>query len=74
VLALAKANSVDEAIHEAEKLKLTDNHLYHSLLARLYETENAAKSLSHLQHALALARTAADKAMISKKITMLVGK
>jgi RNA polymerase sigma factor (sigma-70 family) len=69
--ALAKANGVDEAIREAEKLKLTDNHLYHSLLARLYETVNAAKSLSHLKHALALARSDADKAMISKKIKSL---
>src|SRR5665213_3431386 len=34
--ALAKVNGKKEAIIEAEKINLTDNHLYHSLLGWLY--------------------------------------
>jgi predicted RNA polymerase sigma factor len=34
--ALAKVNGKKEAIIEAEKIKLTNNHLYHSLLGELY--------------------------------------
>ena len=69
--ALAKANGKAEAIIEAEKLKLTDNHLYHSLLAKLYETVDVEKTISHLQKALALAKNGADKAMITKKLESL---
>jgi RNA polymerase sigma factor (sigma-70 family) len=72
--ALAKANGHEEAILEAEKLKLTDNHLYHSLLARLYEPINPEKSLSHLRAALPLAKSTGDKTMIMKKIQLLDGK
>jgi predicted RNA polymerase sigma factor len=69
--ALSKANSKVEAIIEAEKLELDDNHLYHSLLAELYRDINNEKSLQHLQTALTLAKTQADKQIILKKIEKL---
>ena len=69
--ALAKANGKKEAIIEAEKIKLTDNHLYHSLLAELYLDSNREKALVHLKTALALAKTTTDRNIISKKIHAL---
>jgi RNA polymerase sigma factor (sigma-70 family) len=66
--ALAKANGKKEAIIEAEKIKLTDNHLYHSLLGELYTDIDNIKAISYLQDALALAKSTADKMLISNKI------
>jgi len=66
--ALAKVNGKKEAIIEAEKIRLTDNHLYHALLGELYTDVDNSKAVSHFQHALALAKSTADKALISNKI------
>jgi RNA polymerase sigma-70 factor (ECF subfamily) len=66
--ALAKANGKEEAIIEAEKIKLTGNYLYHSLLGELYAGIDDTKTISHLQDALTLAKSAADKMFISNKI------
>lgn len=66
--ALAKANGKREAIIEAEKIALTDNHLYHSLLGELYTDIDNAKAICHLQKALELAHSSADKLLISNKI------
>jgi len=66
--ALAKVNGKREAIIEAEKIRLTDNHLYHSLLGELYTDLDNARAISHLETALALAKSAADKTLIAKKI------
>jgi RNA polymerase sigma-70 factor (ECF subfamily) len=66
--ALAKANGKKEAIVEAEKINLSDNHLYHSLLGELYTEIDTGKAISHLQKALALAKSTADKILISNKI------
>lgn len=70
--ALSKANGKEQAIDEAEKLALTDNHLYHSLLANLYEDSNKEKSLQHLRTAIALAKTSADKNMLQKKMQDMI--
>jgi RNA polymerase sigma factor (sigma-70 family) len=72
--ALSKANGKKEAIEEAEKLNLSDNHLYHSLLANLHEGTNNEKAMMHWQRALNLAKTNYDKSFISKKIGMLLGR
>jgi len=69
--ALSKANGKDEAIVEAEKLQLKDNHLFHSLLAELYSDINNEKSLMHLQTALSLAKTLSDKSIITKRMQTL---
>jgi len=69
--ALSKANSKGEAIVEAEKLKLDTNHLYHSLLGNLYQEIDNEKAIHHLQIALALAKTNADKTIIANTITRI---
>ena len=66
--ALAKANGKTEAIIEAEKINLNGNYLYHSLLGELYTGIDDAKAIFHLQDALTLAKSAADKIFISNKI------
>jgi RNA polymerase sigma factor (sigma-70 family) len=69
--ALAKANGKNEAIIEAEKLNLNDNHLYHSLLGNLYSNIDNAKALQHYQTSLNLAKSSADKTAISNNINKL---
>jgi RNA polymerase sigma-70 factor (ECF subfamily) len=66
--ALAKANGKMEAIIEAEKINLADNHLYHSLLGELYTGVDNEKAISHFKNALKLAKTSAVKTTISNKI------
>jgi RNA polymerase sigma-70 factor (ECF subfamily) len=66
--ALAKVHGKKEAVMEAEKIKLTGSHLYHSLLGELYTGLDNTKAISHFQNALALAKSAADKTLISRKI------
>ncbi len=78
--ALAKADGRPDGTHgrgkeaaiiEAEKLKLVNNHLYHLLLGNLYTNYDNVKALQHLQTALGLARSTAEKATISKSISRL---
>jgi RNA polymerase sigma factor (sigma-70 family) len=68
---LAKANGKKQAIAEAEKIGLTENHLYHALLGDLYTGVDQGKALLHLQQALKLAKTTSDKALLSEKILAL---
>ena len=56
---------------EAEKMALTNHHLYHALLGELYTGTDNAKAIDHLQKALALTKTTAGKNMLSKKIVDL---
>ncbi len=69
--ALSKANGKEEAIIEAEKLKLTDNHFYFTLLGELYTGIDNEKANLNFQEALSLAKTQADKQAIQKKIDRL---
>lgn len=71
--ALSKANTKEEAIREAEKLALKGNHLYHSLLANLYEGSDKARALEHLKKSHDLARSMADKKLIVAQINRLMG-
>ena len=71
--ALSKANGKAEAIVEAEKLKLTDNHLYHSLLGELYTGVDDQKAISYFQTALKLTRSPADKTILVNKILVCGG-
>jgi RNA polymerase sigma factor (sigma-70 family) len=66
--ALSKARGKQVAIMEAEKLKLTDNHFYFMLLGELHTGIDNEKAKQHFKKALLLARTAADKQTIQKKI------
>jgi RNA polymerase sigma-70 factor (ECF subfamily) len=69
--ALAMANGKAEAIIEAEKLNLTTNHFYYSLLGNLYTDIDNKKALDHYHKALSLAASDADKTTITKKIAGL---
>ncbi|MDY0987453.1 DUF6596 domain-containing protein [Flavobacterium sp. CFBP9031] len=69
--ALSKVKGKKEAIKEAEKLNLTDNHFYYSLLGNLYSEVNTKKSLQHFETAMSLAKTTTDKNIISKNIEQL---
>ncbi|MBK6446389.1 MAG: RNA polymerase subunit sigma [Bacteroidetes bacterium] len=69
--ALSKANGKADAIKEAEKLNLSENHLYHSLLGNLYTDIDNTKAINHLQTALSLAKTSADKAVLASNIAAL---
>ena len=69
--ALAKANGKEEALIEAYKLNLFDNHLYHSLLGNLYTNLDNVKALHYFNIALSLAKSNTDKNMIMKNIMKL---
>lgn len=69
--ALSKANSKEEAIMEAEKLNLLNNHFYFTLLGELYKDMDSKKAREHLQKALSLAKTQSDRQTIQKKIETL---
>jgi RNA polymerase sigma-70 factor (ECF subfamily) len=66
--ALSKANGKEEAIVEAEKLDLTDNHFYFALLGELYTSIDDEKARLHFEKAYSLAKTPADRQAIQKKI------
>jgi RNA polymerase sigma-70 factor (ECF subfamily) len=69
--ALSKANNVEEAIDQAEKLKLTQNHLYYTLLGQLYKEKDVHKAAACFIEALRLAKTPEDKRLIQGKIDKL---
>jgi RNA polymerase sigma factor (sigma-70 family) len=71
--ALAKTNGKKAAIEEAEKLGLTDNHLYHVLLGYLYTGNDKTKALRHLNTALKLAKTEKEKTVIRRDLGKLTG-
>lgn len=71
--ALAKADGKEIAIVEAEKLQLSDNHLYHSLLAHLYTGLDNHKAIRHLETAFSLAKTKADKKIIAGNREKILG-
>ncbi|HYM21262.1 MAG TPA: DUF6596 domain-containing protein [Candidatus Kapabacteria bacterium] len=66
--ALSKARSVKEAISEAEKLDLNDNHFYFTLLGELYTGIDTMKAKQYFQTAYSLAKSATDKQTIRKKM------
>lgn len=66
--ALSKANSKEEAIFEALKIDLKENHLYHSLLAKLYKDVNQSKQLEHLRRAIILVKTNAERKLLEKRL------
>ena len=69
--ALSKVKGKKEAITEAEKLNLTDNHFYYSLLGNLYADFDKQKALEVLTIAFDLAKTTSDKNIIRKNIEHL---
>ena len=73
--ALAKANSVDEAITEALKFNLKGSQHYFCLLAELYRmNKNHTVELKYLNEALACSNKLNEKAMILEKIDLVKNK
>ncbi len=66
--ALAKVYGKEKAIIEAEKLQLTNNQYYFTLLGELYTAIDNQKAKEYLLKATALAKTSADKLAIQKKL------
>jgi RNA polymerase sigma-70 factor (ECF subfamily) len=60
-----------EAITAAEKLKLTDNPYYYTLLGELYTGIDIERAREHYRSAQALARTPADKGAIQRALDVM---
>jgi RNA polymerase sigma-70 factor (ECF subfamily) len=69
--ALAKTNGKEEAIREAEKLKLVDNPFYYSLLGNLYSDLDNQKAIRYFEKAIDLSNSPTDKATLAKNIARL---
>lgn len=69
--ALAKTYGKEKAIAEAEKLNLTANHFYFTLLGELYSGIDNNKAKMNFQKAFLLAKTNTDKQTIQTKINNL---
>jgi RNA polymerase sigma factor (sigma-70 family) len=70
--ALSKINGKKEAIVEAEKLNLTGNQFYYSLLGHLYTDLDPQKAVKHFEGALELASSPAEKAVMIKNLNGLM--
>ncbi len=66
--ALAMARGKKEALQEALKIDLKQNHLYHLLLAELYENQNLKKQQEHLTTAAGCAKTKNERNWILNKL------
>ena len=69
--ALSKQKGKAEAIRETESLALESNHFYFALLGELYDGIDQEKALGNFENALRLARTAADRRAIRRRIAAL---
>jgi RNA polymerase sigma factor (sigma-70 family) len=69
--ALYKANGIGQALIEAEKLKLDNDHFYYLLLGFLYKDADAEKAKMHWEKAYSLARTEPERREISERIRTL---
>jgi len=69
--ALSKVKGKHEAIREAEKLDLTSNHFYFTLLGELYTEIDNTKAKDNFKKALELSKTQTDQQTIQKKIDQL---
>ena len=58
----------EKAIAEAEGLQLSGNLFYHSLLGELYTGVDKDKARQHFEQALALAGSAAERAVLERKL------
>jgi len=69
--ALSKVKGKQEAICEAEKLDLTSNHFYFTLLGELYTEIDNKIAKENFKKALELSKTQTDQQTIQKKIDQL---
>jgi len=69
--ALSKVKGKQAAISEAEKLNLTSNHFYFTLLGELYTEIDNTKAKENFKKAFELSKTQTDQQTIQKKIDQL---
>ena len=69
--ALSRVKGKKEAIAEAEKLNLTGNQFYFTLLGELYTGIDDKKAKENFQKAFVIAKTRTDKQTIQKRIDEL---
>lgn len=69
--ALSKVSGKEKAIREALKLGLSESHFYHSLMGNLYVDIDNKKATEHLEIALNLAKSHADKSTIKKHLNKI---
>lgn len=69
--ALSRARGKEVAIPEAEKLQLTRNPYYYTLLGDLYSGQDDRIAAAHLRQALPLAVTQTDRHTIERKLSEL---
>jgi RNA polymerase sigma factor (sigma-70 family) len=69
--ALSKVKGKQEAITEAKKLNLANNHFYFALLGELYTEVDNEEAKRNFQKAFSLAKTQMEKQTIQKKIDKL---
>lgn len=68
IYALYKARGAEEALPEAEKLQMLNNHFYFLLLGELYKNLDKGKAKKHFQTAYSLAKTKTEKDFIQARI------
>jgi RNA polymerase sigma factor (sigma-70 family) len=71
VYALSKVEGKAIAIEEAEKLKMTDDRFYCSLLGELYSGIDGQKARQYFQQAILLTKTEGGKRVIQKKLNRI---
>jgi RNA polymerase sigma-70 factor (ECF subfamily) len=71
VYAFSRVYGKKKAIPEAEALNLAGNLFYHSLLGDLYTGSDAGKASHHLEKALELSGTPAERALLSARLGAL---
>ena len=69
--ALSQVKGKQTAIIEAQKLNLTDNHFYFSLLGYLHTDIDNTKAISYFEMAQQKAKTENDKSLLNKKLNDL---
>jgi RNA polymerase sigma-70 factor (ECF subfamily) len=60
------------AIMEAEKLQMTGNYFYHSLLGEFYTSVEKEEAVGHLQKAKTLTGSVTDRQVLQKRIEKIV--
>ena len=69
--AFAKVYGNEKGIQKAEKLNLTTNNHYYSLLGYLYANTNIDQSINHYQQAITLTKSKAEIHTLTKEIKRL---
>lgn len=69
--AVSKVYGHEAAIIETEKLRLTTNHYYYSLLGFLYSTIDKAKAIDYFKQSIALTNSDMEKKLLNKTIIQL---